>query len=66
MIKLQNVDFSYGTEPVLSSFCYEFSAGGFYGVYGVNGCGKSTLLKLITGELKPDSGSVSPVYKTDA
>ena len=64
MIKLQNVDYSYGTELVLNSFSYEFSAGGFYGIFGSNGCGKSTLLKLITGELKPDSGNVSPVYKT--
>ena len=64
MIKLQNIDFSYGAAPVLTSFSYEFSAGGFYGLYGANGSGKSTLLKLITGELKPGSGIVSPVYKT--
>ena len=64
MIKLLNVNFSYGAEPVLNSFSYEFSSGGFYGVFGANGCGKSTLLKLITGELKPHSGSVFPVYKT--
>ena len=64
MIKLQEIDFSYSSVSVLKSFSYEFTAGKFYGIFGANGCGKSTLLKLITGELKPDTGNVQPEYKT--
>ena len=63
MIKLDGISFSYGNMQVLDQFSYEFSAGRFYGIFGANGSGKSTLLKLITGELVPDSGTVSPVYK---
>lgn len=29
------------------------------GIIGRNGCGKSTLMKIITGQIQPDSGTVS-------
>ncbi|MBE6405150.1 MAG: ABC transporter ATP-binding protein [Lentisphaerae bacterium] len=64
MIELKNIQFSYGKTSVLKEFSYQFSAGKFYGVFGANGSGKSTLLRLITGELKPESGTVFPCYKT--
>lgn len=64
MIELNRIQFSYGAASVLNEFSYQFSAGKFYGVFGANGSGKSTLLKLITGELKPGNGMVSPCYKT--
>ncbi len=61
MIELKNVSFSYSPgNPVLKGISTRFNAGAFYGIFGPNGCGKSTLLKLITGELVPDSGSISP------
>ena len=61
MIELENVSFSYSPgNPVLDGISIHFNAGTFYGIFGPNGCGKSTLLKLITGELVPDSGSLSP------
>ncbi len=61
MIELKNVSFSYSPgNPVLKGISACFEPGGFYGIFGPNGCGKSTLLKLITGELVPDSGSISP------
>lgn len=61
MIELKNVCFSYSPgNPVLEGISIRFNAGAFYGIFGPNGCGKSTLLKLITGELAPDSGSISP------
>lgn len=61
MIELKNVSFSYSPgNPVLKGISACFESGVFYGIFGPNGCGKSTLLKLITGELVPDSGSISP------
>ena len=44
--------------PVLKNFSYKFTKGQKIGIFGDNGSGKSTLLNIITGELKPDSGSV--------
>ena len=44
--------------PVLKDFSYKFTKGQKIGIFGDNGSGKSTLLNIITGELKPDSGSV--------
>ena len=61
MIELENVSFSYFPgNPVLRGVTARFRAGAFYGIFGPNGCGKSTLLKLISGELSPDSGTISP------
>ena len=62
MIALQNVSFSYGKRAVFQDLDLAFEPGKFHAVLGANGCGKSTLLKLVTGELVPQSGRVSPVY----
>ena len=61
MIELKNVSFAYSRgNPVLKGVSARFKSGRLYGIFGPNGCGKSTLLKLITGELAPDTGSISP------
>lgn len=44
--------------PVISDFSYIFTKGQRIGIFGDNGSGKSTFLNIITGNLKPDSGSV--------
>ena len=36
----------------------EVTAGAFYGIVGPNGAGKTTTLSMITGLLRPDSGTV--------
>lgn len=43
---------------MLDGFCGEFPAGKTTAVMGASGCGKTTLISLITGLMKPDSGSV--------
>jgi len=62
-IDLHNVSYSYQTDPhstgmVIKNFMGSFAAGAFYSVIGPNGSGKTTLLDLISGFLKPLSGSV--------
>ncbi len=47
-----------GFVPVIKDFSYKFTAGQRIGIFGDNGSGKSTLLNIITGNLKPDTGSV--------
>ncbi|GGK88940.1 hypothetical protein GCM10007382_06090 [Salinibacterium xinjiangense] len=48
----------------VASIDLEVGAGDFYGIVGPNGAGKTTTLSMITGLLRPDSGSVI-VHGTD-
>lgn len=64
MIKLENLSFSYRENSVLQNFSFSFEPGQFYGIFGKNGSGKSTLMKLITGELAPSDGAVSPRFRS--
>lgn len=64
MIDLQEITFSYpGGKPLLEKLSIRFAPGRFYGIYGPNGCGKSTLFKIISGELSPRSGQISPRWR---
>ncbi|MFK7824519.1 MAG: ATP-binding cassette domain-containing protein [Oligoflexales bacterium] len=59
-IKLQNLHFSY--DNLSAELIAGISVGfhhGWTSLCGPNGCGKTTLLKLISGELKPNSGSIA-------
>jgi len=58
MLKIKNIDFSYGEEKVLYDFSIEFKAGNIHGVLGVNGAGKTTLFQIIYGLLTPMTGEV--------
>jgi len=58
-IYIDNVVHSYASKTVLDGVTWEIQAGEKIGLVGPNGAGKSTLLRLITGDLKPDSGSIT-------
>ncbi|MBO4632665.1 MAG: ABC transporter ATP-binding protein [Lentisphaeria bacterium] len=57
-IETENLFFSYGDKELLKGISLTLEPGRFTVLLGPNGCGKSTLLKLLTGELRPDSGEV--------
>lgn len=59
MIKLDNLSFSYGKKAIIKGVSANLRRGELYGIIGANGSGKTTLLKLVSGILKPDSGSIS-------
>ncbi len=42
----------------LDKVSFDIKKGDVFGIVGLNGCGKSTTLKIISGILKPTSGSV--------
>ncbi|CAA9509881.1 MAG: Bis-ABC ATPase Uup [uncultured Sphingomonas sp.] len=50
---------SFGDRPIIRDFTLRVQRGDRIGVVGPNGAGKTTLLKLLTGEIQPDSGSVT-------
>ncbi len=58
IIEIQNLNFSYNSQPVLRDVDLSVSHGDFVAMIGPNGGGKTTLLKLMLGLLKADSGAV--------
>ena len=59
VIDAERVSKTFGDRQVIRDFTLRVQRGDRIGVVGPNGAGKTTLLKLLTGELRPDSGSVT-------
>ena len=59
LLTLQNVSKSFAMNSILKDVNLTLQAGSRMGLVGVNGSGKSTLFKLISGQLEPDSGTIS-------
>lgn len=59
MISVDNVSVIHGGSPLFSNITFNINDGDKIALMGKNGAGKSTLLKIIAGENKPSSGSVS-------
>ena len=59
VIDAENVGKSFGDRTVIRDFTLRIQRGDRIGIVGPNGAGKTTLLKLLTGELEPDSGTVT-------
>jgi zinc transport system ATP-binding protein len=58
-VKLEDLTFGYGAEPILSHASLELLSGEAVVIAGPNGSGKSTLLKLCVGLLTPWSGRIT-------
>ena len=63
VIKICDLDFSYGGPTILENIQLDIEEKEFVGMVGPNGSGKTTLLKIILGLLKPDKGSVEILGK---
>ena len=50
---------NFGERPIIRDFSLRIQRGDRIGVVGANGAGKTTLLKLLTGDIVPDSGTVT-------
>lgn len=59
MIKLQNIDKSFGTQKALSQLSIDIKSGEIYGLLGPNGAGKTTTLNLLLGFLQADNGQIT-------
>lgn len=58
MIKIVNLSKKFGKKLIFENINVNFEKGKIYGISGVNGSGKSVFFKIISGLLKPSSGSV--------
>ena len=59
MIAINDLIFEIGVRKLYDEASWHIKPGDKTGLIGANGTGKSTLLKLIVGEYKPTSGTIS-------
>src|SRR5690606_6160919 len=59
VIVAENVSKAYGDKLLFENLNFTLPRAGIVGIIGPNGAGKTTLFKLITGEEKPDSGTIT-------
>lgn len=58
LLRLTNISKAYRKTPAVSTIELDLAAG-VVGLLGPNGAGKTSLLQMITGFLRPDTGSIS-------
>jgi len=58
VIEVDGLEKEYGDKVLFKDLSFKLPPNGIVGVIGPNGAGKSTLFKLITGQEKPDAGSI--------
>jgi len=59
VIKAEHVVKGYGDRVLYDDMNFNLPRGGIVGVIGANGAGKTTLFRMITGEEKPDAGTLT-------
>jgi ATP-binding cassette subfamily F protein 3 len=60
MLEATHLKFSYNEEPLIEDFSLLIEKGDRIAIIGKNGYGKSTLLKLLSQELTPQEGTLTP------
>src|SRR4051795_1500955 len=59
VIEADQVSKNFGDRQIVRDFSLRIQRGDRIGIVGPNGAGKTTLLRLLTGELAPDSGTIT-------
>jgi ATPase subunit of ABC transporter with duplicated ATPase domains len=58
VIETKDVSKAYGDNLLVEGMTFSLPRGGIVGVIGPNGAGKTTLFRMITGQEKPDGGTI--------
>ncbi|MFT5165267.1 MAG: ATP-binding cassette subfamily F protein uup [Saprospiraceae bacterium] len=58
ILEINYINKQYDDNVLIKDFFYKFKKNERVGIVGKNGVGKSTFLKLITKEIRPDSGTI--------
>ena len=58
VIEVQGLTKAMGDKLLIENLSFSLPPGGIVGVIGPNGAGKSTLFKMLTGQEKPDAGTI--------
>jgi phospholipid/cholesterol/gamma-HCH transport system ATP-binding protein len=59
LVEIRDLHFSYGSNSIFRGLNLSIARGKMVAILGASGCGKSTLLRLIGGQARPQSGSVT-------
>ena len=59
VIDFDGLSKGYNDRLLIDNLSFKLPPGGIVGVIGPNGAGKTTLFRMITGQEKPDSGSIT-------
>jgi ATP-binding cassette ChvD family protein len=58
VIDFEGLTKGFGDNLLIDDLTFKLPAGGIVGVIGPNGAGKTTLFRMITGQDKPDAGTI--------
>lgn len=58
VIEVTDLKKSFGDRMLVDNLSFQLPPAGIVGVIGPNGAGKTTLFKMLTGQEKPDSGTI--------
>jgi ATP-binding cassette ChvD family protein len=58
VVEARQVSKGFGDQLLVENVSFALPPGGIVGVIGPNGAGKTTLFRMITGQEKPDSGTI--------
>src|SRR4051812_43627185 len=58
VVKAEHLRKAYGDKVLIEDLNFNLPRGGIVGVIGANGAGKTTLFRMITGQEKPDGGTL--------
>ena len=58
VVKADKLKKAYGDKVLIEDLTFNLPRGGIVGVIGANGAGKTTLFRMITGQEKPDGGTL--------
>jgi ATP-binding cassette ChvD family protein len=58
VVDFEHLTKAFGENLLIDDLAFKLPPGGIVGVIGPNGAGKTTLFRMITGEEKPDQGTI--------
>ena len=59
VVDFEGLSKAYGDRVLIDNLSFKLPPGGIVGVIGANGAGKTTLFRMITGQEKPDGGTIT-------
>lgn len=65
VFEISNLNFSFGTKPILTDFSFSLTKGHIHGILGDNGAGKTTFFNLLYGTLNSDHPVMKALDRND-